>query len=79
MALSKLQFVFILVICSLLVTPQSKGVVREEDNPPSACVFKGPCSSNKDCVRQCGPPLITIGTCLPNPRGHGNICCCTKD
>ncbi|KAG2308348.1 hypothetical protein Bca4012_082562 [Brassica carinata] len=80
MALSKLQFVVILVICSLLVTSQSRGVRENEHR--SDCVYKGPCKSNQDCTSQCGPPNFpptTIGSCQASPRGHGNICCCAKD
>ncbi|CAN6820565.1 unnamed protein product [Brassica oleracea] len=81
MALSKLQSVVILVICSLLVTSLSRDV-RENDEHRSDCVYKGPCKSNQDCKSQCGPPNFpptTIGLCQASPRGHGNICCCAKD
>ncbi|KFK35648.1 hypothetical protein AALP_AA4G018000 [Arabis alpina] len=81
MELSKLQFVVILVICSLLITSQSKDL-SENDVHPSLCVYKGPCRTHKDCRSQCGPPdfpPLTIGLCQPSPRGHGNICCCAKD
>ncbi|CAF1712745.1 unnamed protein product [Brassica oleracea var. botrytis] len=66
MALSKLQSVVILVICSLLVTSLSRG----------------PRKNNQDWKSQCGPPNfppMTIGLCQASPRGHGNICCCAKD
>ncbi|CAN6828282.1 unnamed protein product [Brassica oleracea var. botrytis] len=45
MALSKLQSVVILVICSLLVTSQSRGL-SENDEHRSDCVYKGPCIMN---------------------------------
>ncbi|CAH8306155.1 unnamed protein product [Eruca vesicaria subsp. sativa] len=79
MALSKLQFVVVFVLCSLLVTSQSKDV---RENAYSQCVYKGSCVSNSDCKSQCGPPEFppeTIGLCQASPRGHGNICCCAKD
>ncbi|WZZ47739.1 hypothetical protein YC2023_043998 [Brassica napus] len=44
MALSKLQSVVILVICSLLVTSQSRG--NKNDEHRSDCVYKGPCIMN---------------------------------
>ncbi|CAF2056050.1 hypothetical protein Bca4012_098400 [Brassica carinata] len=81
MALSKLQFVVIFVLCSQLVTCQSKDV-RENADHPSQCVYRGSCESNRDCESQCGPsefPPETIASCQASPRGHGNICCCAKD
>nr|VDD01442.1 unnamed protein product [Brassica oleracea] len=44
MALSKLQSVVILVICSLLVTSQSRD--NKNDEHRSDCVYKGPCIMN---------------------------------
>ncbi|KAL0715190.1 hypothetical protein Bca4012_064512 [Brassica carinata] len=76
MALSKLQSVVILVICSLLVTSQSRGL-RENAEHRSDCVYKGRCKSYQDCKSRCGPPNFpptTIGSCQVTSRG--NICCC---
>ncbi|CAN6820555.1 unnamed protein product [Brassica oleracea] len=77
MALSKLQSVVILVICSLLETSQSRGNKNAEHR--SDCVYKGPCKSYHECRSRCGPPNFpptTIGSC--QVRAHGNICCCEK-
>ncbi|CAH8380923.1 unnamed protein product [Eruca vesicaria subsp. sativa] len=80
MALSKLQSVVILVICSLLVTSQSRGLGGNA-MCCSDCVYKGPCKSYQDCKNKCGPPYYpptTIASCRVSPK-LGNICCCEKN
>lgn len=55
-------------------------VFKTEDVQSGVCNFRGSCKFENDCKKRCGPPEFpddTIGLCMANPLGTGDLCCCS--
>ncbi|KAG2307073.1 hypothetical protein Bca4012_083985 [Brassica carinata] len=69
---SKLHFVVLLIIISLILNIQSARVMDDL----SDCEFKGPCQKRKDCYERCGVDKPPFKTALCEPYGSSRVCCC---
>ncbi|CAH8337374.1 unnamed protein product [Eruca vesicaria subsp. sativa] len=72
MTSSKLYFVALLIIASVLGSVQSTRMM----DASSDCEFKGPCTKKEDCYDKCGVNKPPFNNAICAPYGSSRKCCC---
>ncbi|KAF8089237.1 hypothetical protein N665_0512s0003 [Sinapis alba] len=72
MSTSKLYFVALLIIASVLVSVQSIRIM----DALLDCDFRGPCEKKEDCYDRCGVNIPPFNNAICAPNGSSRQCCC---
>ncbi|CAH2069325.1 unnamed protein product [Thlaspi arvense] len=78
MASSKIQFVALLVIASVIVnsvqsTPE---ILLDPEEPCGSTLPLVPCNKSEDCLEKCGNKQAWCMPLAPSGDEQGRVCCC---